>query len=166
MEHGIQPTKKLEYEPTYAGRPVVVDTGQCATRIFVPMTGVYVPVPHWMFDLDVLSIVVVPLAWITILIVRSSMRLRPPPRAEFTITLERVTVVFRDSASNRSQSWDWPRSAVIELRANRYDKGLWMNVAGHVKDTFLKDLRRETILMLEAELEKALKPEQPVTVQE
>jgi hypothetical protein len=65
-------------------------------------------------------------------------------------------VSLRDPASGEVTAFDCPRSAVAEARANRYDKGLWLNVPGHVKETYLTDLPRESIERLEAALRSAL----------
>ena len=53
---------------------------------------------------------------------------------------------------------DWPRSAVVEARANRYGRGLWLNVPGHVKETFLTDVPPESIRRLAQALADALAP--------
>ena len=142
----------LQYEPGSAARPVVVEHDGSVTRIIVPMQGPYVPVPSWISHLDLLAIVVAPVWWIATLLIRVCLRLPKPPRAVFEVDGERFKMTLRDVASGEASSFDWPRAAVVEARANRYDAGLWMSVTGHVKETYLGDLPRETIERLETAL--------------
>src|SRR3954467_723984 len=136
---------ELQYEPSTDGRPVIVERDAVVTRIVVPMRGPYVPLPKWLGDLDMLALIVVPICWVATLLVRACLRLPKPPRAVFEVSDERLKVSLHDPGSNETTTFDWPRSAVAEVRANRYDKGLWLNVPGHVKETFLTDLPRATI---------------------
>jgi hypothetical protein len=120
------------------------------------MRGLYAPVPPWVYEMDLFSLVVAPVWLITTLLVRLCLRLPKPPRAVFEVSDEQLTMVLRESASSKIHTFEWPRSAVIEARANRYDRGLWINVPGHVKETYLSDLPRETIERLETALGAAL----------
>jgi hypothetical protein len=45
---------------------------------------------------------------------------------------------------------------VAEIRRNRYARGLYVNVTGHVKETYLTDVPRQTIEMLETALRETL----------
>jgi hypothetical protein len=147
---------ELQYELSAEGRPVVVEQDGRVTRIVVPMPGPYVPVPKWVGDLDLLALIVAPVWWIATLLVRACLRLPKPPRAVFEVSDHRLKVNLRDPGSGEATAFDWPRSAVAEARANRYEKWLWLNVQGHVKDTYLTDLPRESIERLEAALRFAL----------
>lgn len=157
---------RLDYEPTAAARPVVVEHDGGLTRVAIPMEGLWVPVPHWTKGLDLLSLIVVPLWWLGALMLRLCLRLPNPPRAIFEITEEHVAMTLRDPGSGETTTFRWPRSAVVEARANRFEPGLWMNVSGHVKETYLTDLPRETIQRLEAELRSALAADAPPIAEE
>jgi hypothetical protein len=146
----------LQYEPDTAARPVVVEHDGGVTRIIVPMQVPYVPIPSWISHLDLLAVVVAPVWWVATLLIRVCLRLPKPPRAVFEVDGERFKMTLRDPASGETSNSDWARAAVVEARANRYDAGLWMSVTGHVKDTYLSDLPRETIQRLEAALSAAL----------
>jgi hypothetical protein len=147
---------ELHYEPILSARAVVVEQGDGMTRIVIPMPGLYAPVPRWVGDLDVLAFVVAPIWWVAALLVRTFLRLPKPPRAVFEISENRFKMTLQDTVSGDTCAFDWPRSSVVEARANRYDAGLWMNVTGHVKETYLTDLPRETIQRLDVALNEAL----------
>jgi hypothetical protein len=149
--------QELSYEPSAAGRPVVVERSDDTTRITVHMQGLYVPMPEWVGQLDQLALVVAPLWWVGTLLVRTILRLPAPPRAVFEIGSDRVKLTLRDHAGG-VQSFDFPRRNVVEARPNRFEPGLWLNVTGHVKETFLADLPPETMERLAAELQAALSP--------
>ena len=106
------------------------------------MPGLYAPVPRWAGELDFLSLIVVPTWFIASFVIRTCLRLPPPPRAVFEITAERFKLCFHDPTGQVTE-FDFPRSAVAEARANRYERGLWLNVPGHIKDTYLADLAPE-----------------------
>ena len=93
------------------------------------------------------------------MLVRTCLRLPKPPRAVFEVSDERLKVSLCDPGSGEATAFDWPRSSVAEARANRYDKGLWLNVPGQVKDTFLADVPRATIERLETALHSVLSGE-------
>jgi hypothetical protein len=147
---------ELQYEPSADGRPVVVERDGGVTRIVVAMSAPYVPVPKWVGDLDLLALVVAPIWWVATLLVRTCLRLPKPPRAVFVVSDERLKMILRDPGSGEATAFDWPRSAIAEARANRYDNGLWLNVSGNVKETYLADLPRGSIERLEAALHSAL----------
>jgi hypothetical protein len=151
----------LQYEPHAGARPVIVeqplDGAGGVTRIVVPMPGLYIPLPRWLGDLDVLAVVVVPCWSIATLLIRTCLRLTNPPRAVFEVSAARVTMRLHNT-TGEVQTFDWPRAAVVELRANRFEAGLWTEVTGHVKETYLSDLPRGTIEKLEAALGAALTP--------
>jgi hypothetical protein len=152
------PPSSLSYEPTAAARPVLVERDGGVTRIIVPMRGPYAPVPRWVNELDFFAVIVAPAWWIATLIVRTILRLPKPPRAVFEISDDRFKMSLRDPSAAEVKSFDWPRAAVAEVRANRYEKGLWLNVPGHVKETYLSDVPRVTIKRLDAALRAALDP--------
>ena len=148
---------KLQYEPTAAARPVVVESaGDGVTRIVVAMPGPYVPLPRWVGDLELLTFVVEPIWWIGTYIARTFLRLPKPPRAVFEISADVFKITLRDPGSGELTVFDCPRGAVAEARANRSDKGLWLNLPGHVKETYLADLPRESIERIEEALRDAL----------
>ena len=157
---------ELQYEPRTEGRPVVVERDAGVTRIVVSMRGPYVPLPKWLGDLDMLALIVVPICWVATLLVRACLRVSKPPRAVFEVSDARFKMSLRDPGSGERSEFDWPRSAVAEARANRYEAGLWLNVTGHVKETYLADLPRETIERLEAALSAALTSGTPVPATE
>ena len=97
---------------------------------------------------------------------RACLRAPKPARAVFEVTEARFKMSLRDPGSGVTNTFDWPRSAVVEARANRYEPGLWLDVAGHVKETYLADLPRETIERLEAGLSEALANGTPVPAAE
>jgi len=150
---------ELQYEPTQEGRPVTVERDGGVTRIVVPMRGPYVPLPEWLVGLDMLGLIVIPLYWVATLLVRACLRLPKPPRAVFEVSDERLKVSLHDPSSFQTTVFDCPRSAIIEARANRYGKGLWLNVPGHTMSTFLIDVPHATIERLEAALNAALSDE-------
>jgi hypothetical protein len=143
---------ELHYEPVPSARPVVAERLGPVTRITVPMPGRYVPVPKWVFELDLLTLLVAPPWWLAAQLVRLCLRPPKPPRAVFELTDERVKLSLRDPATGEVTAFDWPRAAVVEARANRYEPGLWLHVTGHVKDTYLADLPRDLIDQLDAAL--------------
>jgi hypothetical protein len=116
--------RELHYEPTTGARPVVIEEDGGITRIVVAMQGVYAPVPGWLWDLDVLSVVVGPLAFVASLVVRSTLRLPKPPRAVFEITVEEFKLTETCRTTGRRTTFTLPRSALVEARANRYEAGL------------------------------------------
>jgi hypothetical protein len=149
-------TLELQYEPHTRARPVLVEHEGSVTRIIVPMRGPYIPIPRWISNMDVISLAAVPIWSIVILIVRSILRLPRPPRALFEISEDRFKITLHDTTSAEPTKYDWPRTPVLEARANRYDRGLWINAPGYVKDTILADLPRDSIKRLEAALGFAL----------
>jgi hypothetical protein len=146
----------LQYEPSAAGRRVLVERDGDVTRIVVAMPGPYVPIPKWTTELDLFSLVVVPLWWIGSLFTRLVRHPPTPPRAVFEITADRFRMTLVDATTGEVHSAEWPRAAVAEARANRYERGLWIDVPGSVKSTYLADLPRDTIARLEAALAEAL----------
>src|SRR6476661_6166676 len=153
---------ELQYEPTAEARPVFIERDGHVTRIVVPMRGPYAPVPQWVFELNVLALVVAPAWWVAMFLVRTCLRAPKPPRAVFEVSNARFKMSLRDPGSGVTNTCDWPRSAVVEARANRYEAGLWLDVVGHVKETYLADLPRETIERLEAALSEALASGTPI----
>lgn len=149
-------TSELQYEPTVEARPVIVERDGGVTRIVVPMRGMYVPVPRWVSNLDWIAPAVAMFWWIGTLIIRTCLRLPKPPRAVFEVSDEQFKMTLRNRGSGEVTTFDWPRSAVAEARANRYERGLWLKVPGHVNDTYLSDLPRESIERIEAALSAAL----------
>jgi hypothetical protein len=156
----------LQYEPSVDARPVVIERDGGVTRIIVPMQGSYVPVPRWVGELDLFALAAVPVWWVAALLVRACLRAPQPPRAIFEVSESRFKMSLRDAGTGETTAFDWPRSAVVEARANRYEAGLWLNVAGHVKETYLADLPRGTIERLEAALSTALTGGTPVPTAE
>jgi hypothetical protein len=145
-------TPELQYEPSTKARPVVIEEENGLTRIVVAMEGPYAPVPKWVFSLDMLSLVVAPVWWVSTLLIRSCLRLPKPSRAIFEISGDRFKLRLHDRMTGEKTFFDWPRAAVIEARANRFDKGFWLNVPGHVKNTYLSDVPRSSIERLETAL--------------
>jgi hypothetical protein len=147
---------ELQYEPTSSARPVSVEYDGGVTRIVVAMRGIYAPVGRSVLAMGEAAIVLFPFFWVASLLYRWCLRLPKPPRAVFEIGVAQVKVDLRDPGSGGVTSFQWPREAIVEARANRYERGLWLNVMGHVKTTFLSDLPQATIQRFEAELAAAL----------
>jgi hypothetical protein len=146
----------LDYEPTTSARPVWVEVDDGVTRVVVAMTGVYAPIPSWVAELDVAALVVAPILWLGSLLVRTCLRMPKPPRAVFEISATQFKMTLRAPAVTEITTLACPRSAVIEARANRYEHGLWLNVTGHTKSTYLNDLPTQTIQRLDEALRSAL----------
>jgi hypothetical protein len=146
---------RLQYEPSLEARPVVVEEHVDVIRIIVPMRGPYFPTPEWVWSLDVLSIFIGPIWMVGTVVIRTILRLPKPPRAVFEISLDRVKLMMQDPGGG-VKAFDWPRQAVLEARVNRYDKGFWLHVTDHVKETYLQDLPRPTLEKLEAALNEVL----------
>jgi hypothetical protein len=143
---------ELQYEPRAGARDVVVEREGEVMRVVVAMQRLYAPVPKWVGELDLFALVVGPVWWIGSLVVRACLRLPTPARAVFEVSGERVRMTLRSPASGEVSVFDWPRAAVVAVRANRYEAGLWVDVTGIVKNTFLAELSRETIGRIEAAL--------------
>ena len=146
--------RQLDYHG--AKPPVLVERDDGVTRIIVPMPGLFAPVPDWLTHADLVSLIVVPVWWACTLAVRRCLGIRNPPRAVFEVTHGQLTMTLCDPATGEIAVTRWPRDAVVEARANRYEPGLWLNVTGHVKATYLSDLSHDVIERLEAELRDAL----------
>jgi hypothetical protein len=146
----------LQYEPTAAARPVHVERDGRVTRVVVAMRGPYAPVPKWVFDSDLLAMVAVPLWWVGSFVAGRLLRRRKPPRAVFEVEGDQFRMALRDATTGEVATLHFPRDAVVEVRANRFERGLWLHVEGLVKDTFLSDLPRDTIERLAAALAEAL----------
>jgi hypothetical protein len=147
---------ELQYEPSAKGRPVVVEQDGETTRIIVLMPGLYAPIPSWISSLDVFALIVAPVWWIATLVIRTLLRMPKPPRAVFEVTRDRFKVRICDRVSDETRSFDCPRSSVAEARANRYERGLWLDLTGQVKETILSDLPQDTIDRIEAALQLVL----------
>jgi hypothetical protein len=156
------PTTELQYEPITAARPVTVERDAGVTRIIVAMPGVYAPVPAWLASTE-LALIIAPIWWVASLIVRTCLRRPKPPRAVFEISDERIKLTLRDSRSGEVQTFDWPRAMLVEARVNRYERGLWVHVTGHVKETYLADLPREWIERIEKALREVMTHESVAT---
>ncbi len=126
------------------------------TRVVVAMTGLYAPVPSWLASIGLLALMVVPVWVVGTLVVRALRGLEKPPRAVFEVDADRVTLLLRDSESGQLTRHDWPRASVAALRANRYGRGLWVDVPGHMKETLLTDESKTTINRLAFVLTEAL----------
>ena len=147
---------QLQYEPSARARPVVIEHDGGVMRIVVAMQGVYAPTPEWVRNLDVFSLIVAPIWFVGALLIHTLLRLPKPPRAVFEVSGNQLKMSMCDRISGETTMISFPRSAVVEARANRYENGLWMDVPGYVKNTYLTDLPRETIDRLEAALRWAL----------
>jgi hypothetical protein len=88
--------------------------------------------------------------------IRTLFRIKPPPRAVFEVDAAQLRALFRDKDTGEVTEFQWPRAAVVEARANRYSPGLWLNIPGHTKDTYLEGLKPELIQRIETALQAAL----------
>ncbi len=146
---------ELQYEPSVAAQPVRVEDHGEIKRVVVRMAGMYVPMPAWVADLDVLALIVIPVWWVTVAIVRTCLRLPKPPRAVFEVGPQVVNVTMIDPGGGTVR-YSWNRAAICAMRANRYEKGFWIDVTGSVKETVLKDVSRKTIEQLEAAMKSVM----------
>ncbi|MGC4030574.1 MAG: hypothetical protein QM754_02335 [Tepidisphaeraceae bacterium] len=148
--------EELLYAPSTTARPVWIEEEPDVIRVVVAMPGVYVPVPHVLRALiGGYGGIVYAVYWLVVWTIRTIRKTPAPPRAVFEVTRGYFTMITRDPHSGDISTVTWPRSAVVEARANRYDKGVWVHVAGEVKDTFLVDLKRPTVERIEAALVQA-----------
>ncbi|MBC8105528.1 MAG: hypothetical protein H7Z14_02970 [Anaerolineae bacterium] len=153
---------KLEYEPQSTARPVSVERDGDVTRIIVAMPRLYAPVPTWVADLDLLSIVIWPIWMALSVLYRTLSGISAPPRALFEVRASHLTMSLCDPSTGKTTTTQWPLFAIVEMRPNRYGAGMWVNVTGGVKDTVLEDIPRETVERLASELGAAM-PQRPST---
>jgi hypothetical protein len=135
------PETTLHYEPHDSARPVTIERDGDVTRVIVASRG---PAPGGL------------MYWIAAALKFAMLRRQQPPRAIFEITAERVKLTLREIDSSETRVIDWPRDAILEARSNRYGPGLWLDVAGHLKDTILEELPKGTIQRLETALRDVL----------
>ncbi len=128
-------------------RTVSVTNNDDYVRVEVPMQSLYLPGADIVAATELLAIVVAPLWLIGLLIVRSIVKITPPPRASFEITRDQFRMVLAEEGSGQKTELECDRSDVIEIRKNRYSKGLWLHVRGKMQ-TYLQDLDDETIVVL------------------
>ncbi|MGN6504906.1 MAG: hypothetical protein ACTHM6_05020 [Tepidisphaeraceae bacterium] len=148
---------ELHYQPTPTAEPVLVQRETDLTRIIVPMQGVYAPVPSWVWvSFGQWGWVLGALWFVVVLVVDACLRRPKPPRAVFEIGPETVSLTLRNRRTGEVCTTPWPRGAVLDARQNRFSRGLWLNIAGHTKDTYLADCSPLTIQWLEAALQDAL----------
>lgn len=148
---------ELHYQPTPTAEPVLVQREADLTRIIVPMQGVYAPVPSWVWVAGGQWGWVLGALWfVVVLVVDACLRRPKPPRAVFEIGPETISLTFRNRRTGEVSTTTWPRGAVTEARQNRFSRGLWLNIAGHSKDTYLTDCSPLTIQWLETALQEAL----------
>lgn len=116
-----------------------------APQLVVPMPLPYLPIPHWVAGTDILALVLVPLWLVLSFVVRKVARIQPPPHAVFTVTPEcfHVDFVCRENG-DRSALECHPRQ-IVELRRNRYAKGLWLHIKGERMETYLEGFDGETV---------------------
>lgn len=152
---------ELQYEPNVSSRPVVIEHDEFIVRIIVRSKGLYAPVPTWVSNLDLLTIIVWPIYWLSVIVWRFLLHRPNPSRAIFEIDDQRMKMMLRDFQTGECTTRGWPRSAVVAARANRFEKGLWIDVPGHVKETVLTDLPRDTIERLDAAINEALGNQKP-----
>jgi hypothetical protein len=116
----------------------------------------YIPIPTWLTAADLLAIILIPLWAIGSGVIRALMRIDPPPRARFIVARDRfeMELVAHDSGERTTVRCD-PKQ-IVELRKNRFDKGLWIHIRGKSMDTYLQDVDDETIHAICSELHKIM----------
>jgi len=133
-------------------------------RVTVPMRGRYFPFGKVMWGFDLWT----GLAALTWLLVSTFARwvlgVKPPPRAVFEIDDEHCKTQFCEPRSGERTSYVWPRASIMELRKNRYEKGLWVHVIGSGMNTHLRDLPDEEIEKL-SEILNTVLHDRKVTVE-
>ena len=117
-------------------------------EVFLPMPSPYVPIPP-----------VALVAGFAEFRISSAMvywlgadpkmfRTEPPPRALFRIQPQQLRMELVDPKSGQTTVAEWPRQRIVELRNNRYEKGLWIHVQGETKRTVLREVDDETMIVL------------------
>jgi hypothetical protein len=150
---------QLEYEPTAAARAITIEHEEGLVRVNVAMPHPYFPIPNWVGYFDVFSLIILPI-WIVCAVISRTIKRTPvPSRAEFEIRPSHLTVKLRDPNNGEVTAQQYPRFAINEIRPNRYQKGLWIDITGHIKDTILTDVPAETLERLHRELMIALERE-------
>ena len=149
----------LEYEPTDRARPIVVEREEGVTKVIVKMVGLYAPVPGWVGQMGEISLIVAPIWWVIALVVRTALGMRAPPRGVFEFRGELVTLEVRDWQSGEVKKYQWPKAGISEMRANRYERGFWVDVPGQMKETIFPELPKEVIEKLEEALRQAMATE-------
>jgi hypothetical protein len=125
-----------------------------ATRVTVPMQFPYSPIPPMIRGLDVFVSFFAVVWFVCSTAVRSLLHIPPAPRAIFEIDASRFKMILCAQDSAATIAYDWPRSAIVEIRKNRFDKGLWIHAQGFAMDTYLEDLPADCIESLSRVLQE------------
>lgn len=145
---------ELEYEPHGEARHVVVEQFEGKIRIRLPMKWPYAPVPKWA------PVHVYVAAWVAVKVVtmvyRIIFRVPSPPRAVFDIDPVHVTMIEQDLDIDQTLTRKWRRDKIVEIRRNRYEKGLWVDVAGAAKETYLREYGPPATTQLEEAIRSAM----------
>jgi hypothetical protein len=116
------------------------------------MRSPYLPLPTWLRlilpSIVLLSfyiaICLVPFSLLCSAIIRFVFGIQPPPRALFEIDSSTFKMMLVDTFGENSTLVSKTES-IVEFRKNRFERGLWINVEGVKKDTFLQDVDNATI---------------------
>ena len=139
-----------------ANRELVVTRNDNHVTVVLPMLSPYVPIPSSLIAADMLAIVLVPLWAIGSAIVRTVFRIPSPPRAFFEIDAERFRMTLVSQDNGEKSHIEYARDDIVELRKNRYEKGLWLHVRGAAMQTYLQDVDDDTIVSLSTTLRNVL----------
>lgn len=145
---------ELEYEPHGEARYVVIERFAEKIRVRVPMKWPYAPVPKWAPVHAYIA------AWvavkIAVFVYRLIRRLPDPPRAVFDIDPVHVTMIEQDLDIEQTITRKWRRDKIVEIRKNRYEKGLWVDVAGAEKNTYLREFGPPASMQIEEAIRWAM----------
>jgi hypothetical protein len=121
-------------------------------HLILPMQRPYLPVPSILMT-DWSGFILIPIWMLCSGIIRVLLRIQPPPRARFVFTKNCLTIEFvaRNDGERSTLQFD-PRH-IVELRKNRFDKGLWIHVRGKTMDVLLRDIDDETTNAIANELQ-------------
>lgn len=88
--------------------------------------------------------------------VRNVLKRSRPARASFDIESDKVEITLHDPDSDTASTIDLHRRSAVEIRANRFEPGLYIDAPGQLCETILEDLPEPLIDWLGMELKAAL----------
>lgn len=120
--------------------------------LVIPMPWPYIPF-RWLLLLDqpdvglgmLLTPVVVPVVALLEGIVRICGVIPAPPRAEFTLRGDEFAMELVSRYTGRKTSLKADRRAILALRKNQYERGLFVHIDGVSQATYLHDLDDATL---------------------
>ncbi|PHS10293.1 MAG: hypothetical protein COA78_11450 [Blastopirellula sp.] len=119
-------------------------------RVEVPM-----PLPYWpgCHDPSLLT----PIMILCYAIYKWIYKPLVPPRAQFLIDSEYLTMNLCDPKTGEKVSDQWPSLKVVELRKNQYHEGLLIRIEGVSMETYLYEMSDDTINSLSEVLRESIR---------